>query len=487
MNYTGGEKMQTCKTWINGKWVNAKSGKIFTTNNPATGEAIAEIPLCEKEDVDMAVEAAGKALPTWSRKSQAERSDTLLRISDTIATHIDELAHADALTRGAPFKTAPIDSRVMAQTFKYAAEVSRAFMGQTIPASTDKVAFLQREPYGVCALYVSWNGSLISTAKKLSAALATGNTCIIKAPSVTSLTVLKFAEVLEKVGLPEGTVNVITGPGGLTGEYLAAHPGIDMISLTGGTETGKRVMSLASATLKHIGLELGGKNPCIVLEDADVDAAIANSLFLSFGNSGMTCTSIGRYYIHESLYSEFVDKFVDGAKKIVVGDPADEKTTMGPMISAEHRDKVEFYIKSGIQEGAKLVLGGQRPVNPPLDRGYYVMPTVFTEVTQSMKIAREEIFGPVACFLKYSSDDAVVDLANDTSYGLAAYIWTKNVPHGIKMAKQIKAGSVGINGATIGAEYPWGGYKESGLGKECSIMGMEEYVQYKLISFDLSR
>jgi acyl-CoA reductase-like NAD-dependent aldehyde dehydrogenase len=409
-----------------------------------------------------------------------------LRISDAITAHTAELAEIDSLTRGAPFKTAPRDSMVMAQTFKYVAQVSRSFMGQVIPAA-DKLAYLQREPRGVCALYVSWNGSLISSAKKLSAALATGNTCIIKAPSVTSLVVLKFAEVLAKMDLPPGTVNVITGPGASAGEALASHPGVDMISLTGGTETGERIMSLAGSTVKHVALELGGKNPCIVLEDADIEAAVANSLFLAFGNSGMTCTSIGRYYIHESIYDKFVDKFVAGAKNIVTGDPTDEKTTMGPVISAAHRDKVEGYIKSGIEEGAKLVLGGKRPVKPPLDRGYYVMPTVFTEVTQNMKIAREEIFGPVACFLKFSSDDEVVGLANDSSYGLAAYIWTKDIRRGIRMANKIQAGSVGINGGAIGVEYPWGGYKESGLGKECSILGLEEYVQIKLISFDLGR
>ncbi|HTY81210.1 MAG TPA: aldehyde dehydrogenase family protein, partial [Dehalococcoidales bacterium] len=305
--------MQTCKTWIGGKWVDAKSGKTFPSINPANGEIIAEIPLCDKADVDVAVEAATKALPAWSRKSQAERSDILLRISEAITANIDEMSHADALTRGAPYKTAPIDSKVMAQTFKYAAEVSRAFMGQTIPANAERIAYLQREPRGVCALYVSWNGSLISTAKKLSAALATGNTCIIKAPSVTSLVVIKFAEILAKLDLPEGTVNVITGPGKPAGEYLACHPGVDMISLTGGTETGKRIMSLAAATLKHLALELGGKNPCIVLEDADIDAAVANGLFLSFGNSGQTCTAVGRYYIHESVYEKFIEKFIAGA------------------------------------------------------------------------------------------------------------------------------------------------------------------------------
>ncbi len=444
--------MKNHKMWIGGKWVEAKSGKTFPVYNPATGEEIAQIPLGDKTDVEIAVAAARKAFPVWSKKNQAERSDILFRIADAITEHTSELAEIDSLTRGAPLKTAPRDSIVMAQTFRYAAQVSRSFMGQVIPASADKLSYLQREPRGVCALFVSWNGSLISSAKKLSAALATGNTCVIKAPSFSSLTVLKLAEVLEKMDLPPGTVNVITGPGGSVGEALASHPGVDMLSLTGGTETGKRILSLAGATVKHVGLELGGKNPCIVLEDADIDAAVANSMFLSFGNSGMTCTSIGRYYIHESLYNKFVDKFVAGAKKIVTGDPTDEKTSMGPVISAGHRDKVEGYIKSGIKEGAKLVLGGKRPTKPPLDKGYYVMPTVFTDVTQNMKIAREEIFGPVACFLKFSSDDEVIGLANDTNFGLAAYIWTKDVPRGIRMANKIQAGSVGINGAAIGAQ-----------------------------------
>jgi betaine-aldehyde dehydrogenase len=246
-------------------------------------------------------------------------------------------------------------------------------------------------------------------------------------------------------------------------------------------------MSLSSNTVKRVALELGGKNPWIVMEDADVDTAIENAMFQCFGNTGMTCASTGRYYLHEKIHDEFVDKFVKMAKHIVVGDPADEKTFMGPVVSVEHRDRVESYISAGIEEGAKLVLGGKRPINPPLDKGYYILPTVFTGVTQNMKIAREEIFGPVAVFLKFSDKDDVVGLANDTNYGLAASIWTKDVPRAIRMANEIQAGTVWINGDVIGPpEYIWGGYKESGFGKEQSILGLEEYVQTKAIAFDIA-
>lgn len=393
----------------------------------------------------------------------------------------------DIMSRGAPIKMARNDVMMLPNIFKYAAQVSRSFMGQVIPARTDKMCYTQREPLGVCALFVSWNGSMVSSAKKLSAALATGNTCIIKAPSLCSLSVLKLAEILRKLDLPKGTINVITGPGGTVGEDLVSHPGVNMISFTGSVETGKRIMSLASNSVKHVGLELGGKNPSIVMEDADIETAVANSMFASFGNSGMTCASTGRYYVQEKIYDKFVDRFVNETRKVVVGDPTDEKTTMGPVIGAGHRDKVEDFIKSGIEQGAKLILGGKRPTNPPLDKGFFVMPTIFTDVTQNMRIAREEIFGPVACFIRFSSEDEVIGLANDTNYGLAAGIWTKDVPRGIRMANEIQSGTVWINGTLLSTEYPWGGYKESGIGKELGLLGLEEYVQTKTIVVDIAK
>ncbi len=478
--------MQKYRMSIGGKWVDAESGETFTAFNPATEEGIGQVPLGGKADVDKAVEAAQKAFPVWSKKSQAERSQILYQVADAIAEHADELAELDIVSHGTPKKPALFGIMALPPMFKYTAQVSRSFMGQVISANPNKFCYLQREPRGVCALIVAWNAPLVGTSKKLSAALATGNTCIIKPPSICSLTVLKLVEILEKAGLPAGTVNVVTGFGNTVGEALSSHPGVGMVSFTGSCETGKRIMSVASKTVKRLALELGGKNPCIVLEDADIDAAVGYSLFSSFHNTGMVCAATGRYYIHEKLYDEFVEKFIAKTERIVVGDPTDEKTDMGPVVSAEHRDRVENYIKSGVEEGAKLILGGKRPTAPPLDRGYFVMPAVFTDVTQNMKIAREEIFGPVACFIKFSSDEEVIRLANDSTFGLSASVWTRNTTKGIRFANEIQAGTVWINGEILGAEYPWGGYKESGFGKENSILGLEEYVQIKAISFDLA-
>ena len=478
--------MQNYRMWIGGEWVEAESGKTFPAYNPATGEEIARVPLADKVDIDKAINAARKALPLWSRKTQEERSEIICKMADKIAEYAPELIELDVINHGSPVTMARGGVMALPGTFKYFAQVSRSFMGQVVSARPDKFFYLQREPRGVCALFIAWNGPLINTGFKLPAALATGNTCVIKPSSVCSLEILKLGEILEKLDLPAGTINIVTGPGGTVGESLAAHPGINMVSFTGSCETGKRILALASNTVKPVTLELGGKNPWIVLEDADIDAAVESAMPSCFGNTGMTCASTGRYYLHEKIHDEFVEKFVASAEKIVVGDPLDEKTTMGPVVSAEHRDRVESYIKSGIEEGARLILGGRRPTDPPLDKGFYIMPTVFTGVTQNMKIAREEIFGPVACFLKFSSRDDVIGLANDTNYGLAAGIWSRDIPRAIRMANEIQAGTIWINGDIIGSpEYPWGGYKESGFGKELSISGLEEFTQRKAIAFDL--
>jgi acyl-CoA reductase-like NAD-dependent aldehyde dehydrogenase len=318
-------------------------------------------------------------------------------------------------------------------------------------------------------------------------ALATGNTCIIKPPSVDSLVALKLGKILEKLALPAGTVNIVTGPGGTVGNALAAHPGIDLVSFTGSSQTGKEIMASASKNVKRLTLELGGKNPFIVLPDADLDAAVAKAVFSSYANSGQICASPGRYYIHESLYNTFAEKFVNAAKKIVVGDPSDEHTEMGPVVSAEHRATVESYVKSGIEEGARLLLGGKRPTEPPINRGYFVRPCVFGDVTQNMKIAREEIFGPVACLMKFSTEEEVIRAANDSNFALCASVWTRSAAKGLSFANAIEAGFVWINDhLIISCEQPWGGFKESGFGKESSVLSLESYTRIKAISVDLT-
>jgi acyl-CoA reductase-like NAD-dependent aldehyde dehydrogenase len=325
--------------------------------------------------------------------------------------------------------------------------------------------------------------------EKLAPALTLGNTCIIKPPSIDSLEALRFAELLDTLGLPPGTVNVITGPGGTVGEALSSHRNIDMVAFTGSCEVGKAIMASASQTVKRLQLELGGKNPVIVLDDADINAAVAEAITAQFKNCGQICASPGRFYVHEKVYDEFLEKFIAGAKKFVVGDPTDMKTQMGPLVSAEHRDRVEGYIKSGVDEGAKLVLGGKRPTTPPMNKGYFVLPTVFTNVTQKMKIAREEIFGPVACFMeKFNSDEQVIAYANDNTYGLAAYVWTNDTARGMRFANDLQAGTVRLNNSRAGGpELPWGGYKESGIGKEGSLYGLYEYSNLKRIQVDLSK
>ena len=479
--------MKQYKMWIGGKWVDAESGETYPVFNPATEAEIAQVPLGGKADVDKAVTAARKAFPVWSKKSQAERSDIAMKIAALLRDNAEELGRIDTLDHGTPKLRAASRVAGSSQWFEWAAYNARSLMGNTVPLSSNELAYLQREPVGVVALITPWNLPLLMIIQKLAPALTVGNTCIIKPPSIDSLQALKLGELLDTLGLPPGTVNVITGPGSTVGEGLASHPGVDMVAFTGSCETGKRIMALASQTVKHLQLELGGKNPVIILDDADVNTAVFAMLMFQFANSGQICASPGRFYVHEKVYDEFLEKVTAAAKKMVVGDPADEKTQMGPLVSAEHRDKVEGYIKSGIAEGAKLILGGKRPTAPPMDKGYYVVPTIFTNVTQQMKIAREEIFGPVVCIMeKFNSDEKVIEMANDNTYGLTSYVWTRDTARGIRFANEIKAGTVVLNNSGSGGpELPWGGYRESGIGKEGSLYGLYDYTNLKRIHVDL--
>jgi acyl-CoA reductase-like NAD-dependent aldehyde dehydrogenase len=480
------------KMLIDGKWVDSESGKYYTVYNPATEEKIAEVPLGNKKDIDKAVEAAQKAYPIWSKKTTAERCRILLRIADSLRKHAKELTDIDVLDHATPIKIARgVAGGAVPGHFEAAAEIAKSIMdfGQIKLASSKSITYLQREPIGVCACITPWNVPLM-IAGDLAPALAAGNTCVCKPPSVDSLPVLKIGEILaEDPDLPPGAINIVTGPGGSVGDALASHPGIGIISFTGSCETGKAIMAAASKTMKRLRMELGGKNPFIVLEDADIDAAVNQAAYMTTWFTGMICGAPGRIYLHEKIYNEFVSKFIEKVKKTVVGDPNDEKTEMGPVVSAEHRDKVESLIKSGVEQGAKLLLGGKRPTTPPLNKGYYIMPTVLGNVTQNMTVAKEEIFGPVACMMKFSSEDEVIKLANDNTYGLFATVWTKNIPKGRRFANSLKAGTVRINKpAPIGEGVvsPWGGFKESGVGKSGDILGFEEYTQVKVIGIDTS-
>ncbi len=479
--------MQEFQMWIGGQRTDAESGQTLPVINPATEEEFARIPCGGQTDVDKAVAAARKALPAWSEKSQGERSTIVNSIGLLLKEHAEELIRLDALDHGTPITMARhlVDSAV--QGFEYNSQAGRALMGEVLPIRRTTLHYLQREPVGVCALIIPWNVPLAMIVAKMGAALTVGNTCVVKPPSIDSLVALKLIDILEKVDLPPGAVNIVTGPGGTVGEALAVHPGVDLISFTGSSETGKDIMAKASRTTKRLIMELGGKNPFIVLADADVEAAASKAVFSTQVNAGQVCASPGRYYIHESIHDEFVKAYVAAAGKITVGDPLSDKTFMGPLVSAEHRDRVESYIRTGSEEGATLVLGGKRPDESPLNRGYFVMPTAFTDVTMDMTIAREEIFGPVACIMRFSSEEEVIASANDNVYGLCASVWTKDVVKAINMANKLRAGTVYINDhLTISPDMPWGGFGESGFGKENALVGLQEYTQLKLIALELA-
>jgi acyl-CoA reductase-like NAD-dependent aldehyde dehydrogenase len=479
--------MQQYQMWIGGKWVDAESGKTYPVINPATEEEIAKLPSGGKADIDKAVTAAREAFPLWSKRPQAERSQIAMKLAALMQENANELGRIDTMEHGTPTKTAAASVGITALRVEWAAYNARSLMGHTVPSNHDELAYLQREPIGVIAIITPWNVPLAMVIGKLAPALTLGNTCVIKPPSINSLTTLKLAELLDKLNLPPGTVNIVTGSGGVVGEALAAHRGVDMVGFTGSCETGKRIMTLASQTVKRLQLELGGKNPVIICDDADIDTAVTDLITGQFRNSGQICGSPGRYYVHEKVYDEFLGKYTSAAQKLVVGDPTEEKTTMGPLVSAEHRNRVEGYIKNASDEGAQVIMGGKRPTVPPMNKGYWVMPTIITGVKQNMTVAREEIFGPVACFMEpFSSDEKALELANDNVFGLTSYVWTNDRARGIRFANGLQAGTVQIgHSAGSGPELPWGGYKESGIGKEGSIYNLYEYTNLKRIQVDL--
>ena len=469
--------------WIGGKWVSAESDKTFAVRNPTTGDELGQVPLGAKTDADKAVEAAVKAFPVWSKMLPSERAMFLNRIAAVIRANADELVALEVREHGTPVKYARHFVAMGAELTEHTASLSKALMGQVIPALPDTLSYLQRVPIGVCALIVPWNLPFILMIAMLAPALAAGNTCVLKPASISSLTGIKLAELLDSVNLPPGAVNLVTGPGDTVGEALASNPSVDLVRFTGSSETGKKIMSIASQTVKKVVMELGGNNPVIVLEDADVEAAARLQASKHFANSAQNCSTPGRYYVHENIYDQFVDTFVSEVKKIVVGDPLDEQTTMGPMSNRRQRDKVDSYVQAALKEGARIVIGGQIPSTPPLNKGNFFMPTVVADVTHSMEIAREEIFGPVACILKFSSDEDIIAMANDTSYGLCAGVWTKDMAKGMRMIDELRVDSVYLNmPRTIATELPWGGnVKESGVGKDGAMCGLEELTDLKLV------
>jgi acyl-CoA reductase-like NAD-dependent aldehyde dehydrogenase len=468
------------KLLIGGKWVPAKSGKTFETINPATEEVLGLIAEGDKADVDEAVKSARAAYEgKWSLMNPHERGRLLLKIADLLDKYADEIALLESLDNGKPLAQARmIDARGAGNVFRYFAGWPSKIYGETNPSDPTMFNYTLREPMGVCGLIVPWNFPLLMAVQKVAPALACGNTVVLKPAEQTPLTALKLGEILLEAGVPEGVVNVITGFGPGAGSSIAEHPDIDKVSFTGSTEVGKLILQASAGNLKRVSLELGGKSPNIVLPDADMDAAVNTAVNGVFFNSGQVCVAGTRIFVQHDQYDNFVDKLTKASARMTTGDPLNPDTRLGPLVSKEQFDRVNNYLEIGKKEGARVTIGGEKVGG----KGYFVQPTVFADVDNKMKIAREEIFGPVAAAIPFKDENDAVFQGNDTTYGLAAAVWTRDISRAHRVARALKAGNVWINcyGASdIGM--PFGGYKQSGFGRENGRHVIEGYTQIKSV------
>jgi acyl-CoA reductase-like NAD-dependent aldehyde dehydrogenase len=473
------------KMLIDGKWVEAASGKSFETPNPATGETLARIAEGDAEDVDRAARAARRAFDDgkWVRMRPSERQRLLLRIADLIEAHGDELAQLETLDNGKTlFESKNVDIPASAETFRYYAGWVTKVYGETNPSDPDFFNFTLREPVGVCGQIIPWNFPLLMAAWKLAPALACGNTSILKPAEQTPLTALRLGELLLEAGVPPGVVNIVPGFGETAGRAIVKHPMIDKVAFTGSTEVGKEIQRESAGTLKRVSLELGGKSPNIVFADADVAAAVEGALLGVFFNQGQVCCAGTRLFVEEKMHDQFADALATATKTMKQGSGLDPDTRIGPLVSKEQLDRVTKYLEVGKKEGAKAVIGGERNTAKGLDKGYFVKPTIFTGVKNDMRIAREEIFGPVVAMIPFKDENDAVLQGNDTLYGLAAGVWTRDVSRAHRVARAIRAGTVWVNCYNVfDAASPFGGYKESGYGRELGRYALDLYTQVKSV------
>jgi betaine-aldehyde dehydrogenase len=478
--------MKRYRMYINGEWVESRSGKYFPVYDPSTEEVIAEVPAADKKDVNRAVAAARAAFDSgpWPQTTAQERGRTLFRLAERVRRESPALAEIEARNSGKPIVEAEFDINDVATCFEYYGGLATKVLGHVNPVPDNALSLSLREPVGVAGQIIPWNYPLLMAAWKLAPAIAAGCTCVLKPAEQTPLTALMFAEWLADAGLPPGVVNIITGFGETAGAPLVRHPDVNKIAFTGSAAVGKQIVKMAADTVKRVTLELGGKSPNIFFADADFEAAIDGALFGVFINQGEVCSAGSRIFVQKSIYTKFVEAMAEKAKRIKLGPPLERETKMGPLVSKEQLERVNSYLEIGKKE-AKLAAGGKRPA--AFRRGYYVEPTIFYDVSNSARIAQEEIFGPVAAVIPFADETEAIRLANDTPYGLAAAVWSRDIFKAFRVVKALRAGIVWVNHMQpTYVEAPWGGYKQSGFGRELGPWGIEEYLETKQVYINLN-
>ncbi len=468
--------------FIDGEFVDAQSGDTLPTLNPFDNSVITDVAMAGRADIDKAVAAATKAFPTWSRMAAMDRGRILLRLADLIEENAEELARLESLDTGHPIR----DSRVLdvprtAVTYRYFGGMADKFQGEQIPVEAGFLNYTLREPVGVVGQVVPWNFPLMFTSWKMAPALAAGNCVVLKPAEITPLSSLKIAELMKQAGMPDGVVNIVPGLGAVAGQYIAEHPGIAKVAFTGSTETGRRIVQASAGNLKKVQLELGGKGANIVFEDANLIAAVNGAAWAIFHNQGQACIAGSRLVLHESIADEFLEKFVALAKTIRLGDPLDPDTEMGPLTSAQHRDRVLSYVRVALEQGGEVLTGGEVPPGKLAD-GCFVQPTVVRVKSWTDRVAQEEVFGPFVTVITFKDEAEALAIANGTQYGLGGGLWTNNLQRAHRFARDMKSGMVWVNCyKRVNPGSPFGGVGVSGYGREMGFDAMREYTQVKSI------
>ena len=489
LDQTASAGISTLQMVIGGESVDAADGQTFEVVDPASGKVIATAPLGGRADVDRAVEAARKAFDErkgWANWAAGKRGRTLAKFAALIKSHTEELAQLESRNVGKPITSARGEVTGASLVFDYYAGAANKIFGQTIPVSRPGLDLTLREPIGVVGLIVPWNFPLLMASWKVAPALAAGNTAILKPASYSPMTAIRLGELALEAGIPPGVLNVVTGPGGTAGASIAAHPGIGKVAFTGETTTGQEIMRLAAGNIKKISLELGGKSPNIVFADADLDKFARESPYSVYDNTGQDCCARSRILVERSAQEQVVEAFANATRAMKVGDPSLDTTEVGTLVSTKQRDRVREYIEIGLAEGATLVLGGEAPTDPDLADGAYLMPAIFDGVSNDMRIASEEIFGPVVSIIPFDTEEEALRLANATPYGLSGSIWSRDIGKAMRSAKALQAGVISINtNSSVHTEAPFGGYKMSGIGRELGMSALDLYTETKNVFIDL--